>query len=527
MTTRIHLSATERDGVPVPSEQIEPQEAERKGGDPHTMEQQPALELIRSLCAELDVRRIAYCHWKSNDRLDRSATGDNDLDLLVSRADTQRFTSILAKLGFREAQGPVTWQIPGILDYYGYDQPSERLVHVHVHYQLVVGHDATKNYHLPIERPYLESAVQGDLFRVPAPEFELIVFVIRMVLKHSTWDTILVRQGALSTAERRELAYLQAKASLPHAYAVLRQHLACVDAPLFENCIRSLQPECPSWFRARIGQQLQNRLRAYARRSQAADVCLKLWRRVAWPIRWRLFRHWPKKRLVSGGAILAIVGGDGSGKSTAVEELYAWLSAHFDVTKIHMGKPDWSWLTVAVRAVLRIGRSLGLYPFMRSSIEYTSDTESVVFPGYPWLLRSVCTARDRNLTYARARRFASNRGLVISDRFPLPQVKFMDGPYQSGRVVRAGKADWLIEALTRLEARYYESILLPEVLIVLRVDPEIAVERKADEDAVSVRARSTEIQELDWRQTPAHIIDANRSRAEVLARLKAIVWSNL
>jgi len=192
-----------------------------------------------------------------------------------------------------------------------------------------------------------------------------------------------------------------------------------------------------------------------------------------------------------------------------------------------MGKPEWSRTTISVRAILKIGRSLGLYPFMRAPIQYTADTDSVVFPGYPWLLRSICTARDRYLTYARARRLASKGGLVISDRFPLPQVKFMDGPYQSERVAHAGRASWLIKALTRMEARYYELILLPEVLIVLRVNPETAVERKTDEDATSVRARSTEIWELEWRQTRAYVVDANRPKAEVLSRLKAIVWSQL
>ncbi len=46
-----------------------------------------ALNLIFDLCQALAEEGISYCHWKSNNALDRSASGDNDLDLLVSRTD--------------------------------------------------------------------------------------------------------------------------------------------------------------------------------------------------------------------------------------------------------------------------------------------------------------------------------------------------------------------------------------------------------------------------------------------------------
>jgi thymidylate kinase len=490
------------------------------------VEEQSILNLVYKLCKALEAEGLVYCHWKSNATLARSARGDNDLDLLVDRADVQRFTEILYRSGFKEAKVPPEQQMPGVLDYYGYDTKADRLVHVHAHYQLILGHDATKNYHLPIERPFLESSIQGDLFKVPAPEYELIVFVIRMVLKHSTWDTILGGQGTLSATERQELSYLQARASRAQIDSILKQHLAFVGEKVFDDCLRSFQPNCPIWTRIKVGQHLQNQLKAYARRSQVSDIYLKLRRRVVWAIQRRVFRRVEKKHMVSGGAMIAIVGGDGAGKSTAVDELYAWLSTHFETIRVHMGKPSWSWTTIAVRGILKIGRSLGLYPFMRAPFQYTVGANFVMFPGYPWLLREVCTARDRYLTYVKARRFTTNGGIAICDRFPLSQVKLMDGP-QSERMTSTRQANRLIKFLIELEKRYYRPITLPELLIVLRVDPEITVQRKADEDEVSVRVRSTEIWELDWGHTPAYVIDAGRSKAEVLSELKALVWSKL
>src|SRR6266487_1045558 len=140
------------------------------------------LGIISRLCQTLEAEGVNYCHWKSNDALDRSACGDNDLDLLVSRADGQRFARNLHQLGFKEVEVSPVQRLPGVLNYYGYDREADRLVHAHVHYQLVLGQDMTKNYRLPIEEPFLGSAIQGDLFKIPAHEFEFIVFVIRMVL---------------------------------------------------------------------------------------------------------------------------------------------------------------------------------------------------------------------------------------------------------------------------------------------------------------------------------------------------------
>jgi hypothetical protein len=68
------------------------------------LEQQSTLELMRNLCEELHATGVAYCHWRSNALLDRSARGDNGLDLLVGRAHAQLFTDIPCRLDFEEAR---------------------------------------------------------------------------------------------------------------------------------------------------------------------------------------------------------------------------------------------------------------------------------------------------------------------------------------------------------------------------------------------------------------------------------------
>jgi len=230
--------------------------------------------------------------------------------------------------------------------------------------------------------------------------------------------------------------------------------------------------------------------------------------------------------MMSGGLIVSVVGGDGAGKTTAINEIYIWLAENFDILKVHMGKPRWSLLTIALRGLLKIGCSLGLYPFMRAPIQYSNSSMSYKFPGYPWMLREVCTARDRYRTYVKAQRLAINGSLVICDRFPLIHIKLMDGP-QVERMTSNIKRNKLIRLLIEIEKRYYRSITPPSLLIVLKTNPDIAVMRKTDENEDSVRARSKEIWDFDWEQLSAHVIDANRSKEEVISELKSLVWSKL
>ena len=99
--------------------------------------------------------------------LARSVSGENDLDLLVHRDDARRFLAVLSRLGFNRALAPGGREHPGVAHFYGLDRDSGRLVHVHAHFQLVLGDDTTKNYRLPLEAAYL--ARPGTTRSCPCP----------------------------------------------------------------------------------------------------------------------------------------------------------------------------------------------------------------------------------------------------------------------------------------------------------------------------------------------------------------------
>ncbi len=297
------------------------------------------LELIARLCKALVAEEVRYCHWKSTATLDRAQLGEGDLDLLVERRCAQRFVEILRRLGFKEARA--ARELPGVFHAYGFDAPSGRLVHVHAHYALVLGDDMTKNYRLPVEDAYLASATQGAVFRVPALEFELAVLVIRLVLKHAAWDAIAIGLGPLSAGERHELEDLTRRVATTEVHACVRDHLPFVGESLWQDCRRALEPGTRPWFRARTARRLEASLASGARRPWAVDTLLKLTRRAGGFLARRLApRRRARLRLDSGGALIAIVGGDDADRSAAAAQLHGWLARDFESVILRPTEPS-------------------------------------------------------------------------------------------------------------------------------------------------------------------------------------------
>ena len=468
---------------------------------------------MRDLCAELKANRVRYCHWKSNAFLDRSRSAENDLDLLIARADADRFAAVLHGLGFKLAHR--RWgALPGVLDYYGHDAATERLVHVHAHYQLIVGDDRTKGYRIPLERAFLDAARPDGEFLVPPPELELLLLVIRLTLKHATWEGLLTGLSSPSRSARGELAFLRERADMERVHDWLERELPWLDRGAFSASLEALAPEGGRLQLVRSGRRLVRELESCARRPRRADLGLRLWRRAAGLGRRLLRRRAPAKQLSGGGALIAIIGADGAGKSTLVDALCDWLGGTFRVVPAHLGRPPASRTTFLLKNLARARGAARRLARRRTP----RATEQAVL--------ATALARDRYLAYRRIRRIAVNGDLVVCDRFPLPQLSTMDAP----RVERVRNPErWarLTRRLLALERRYYDAIAAPDVAIVLRVDPEVAVARKPEEDPDFVRARWRDIWETDWATVPAHVVDASRPQEEVLAAVRSVVWSEI
>jgi thymidylate kinase len=459
------------------------------------MRQLPAL-LVR-LRAALAEKKVRHCQWKGHWKSDRWTTGEGDIDLLVAPADFSTFAAVAHQLGYRPAYADPHVEIPGVSSWYGYDRELPGFLRLHVYTRLIIGVHWRTLYRLPLEEAALEEVVPRAVFPSPRPEIELILFVLRMVMRRSIIDV--GREPRWLPVAREELAYLETQANPQRLHELLARHLPAVDRELFDGCREALT-RLAGWRRRTAARRSLARALAAGTRPATWGVTV---RRVVAAARARVgIRSAPSRRPSSGGLLVAIVGADGAGKSTCTLALRKWLGAHFETMHAHLGRPPRSWTTILVGALRKI-LPLGTLNH----------------------LRHLCTARDRYRIAARTARFAIKGGIALCERYPGAENRHLVGPRI--RENAGANPGTLVQRLATLEEDYYRRLPRPDLRLVLRVPPDVAVQRKTTEPADYVRRRAMAAWDAKWTGANTRVIDAGQPLVDVVADLKGVLWQEL
>jgi thymidylate kinase len=493
------------------------------------------LEIVRKLFERLNSEGIDYCHWKSNVLLADALLARTDLDLLVSRRHIGRFEAILASLGFKLAVGPDWDTHPSIYHYYGFDEGTGNIVHLHAYYRLVTGGGLVKNYRLPLETMVLESARVQDGVRIPSKGAELLLFVIRKILEHtSPVEYLLLRRKYRDM--KRELEWLWDSDAERSAIELVREWLPSVDPNLFRDCLQALRSDTSVLRRFLLGRRMQASLKAYAICS-AARVFVSANYRFVRKVWQRFISRQCPYRLSSGGIIVAFVGPEASGKSTLVAEVNQWLREYLAVRVIHAGKPPASWITAFPKLLLPVLRKA--FPRHRTTYFETralagssSNEVCAVKPSLLYMLRAVWLAFDRNRLLVRAYKEATRGTIVLSDRYPSSQK----GAVDSSQLVPCAFGDARFSLrilLARLEERLYRGIPQPDVVFQLSAPVEVLVERnvtrlkEGGESEEFVRRRYIQTASLSFGKAQVYRVDTTRPLSETVLEIKRIIWDLL
>jgi len=463
----------------------------------------PPLGLVTKLGDALAQRGVTYCQWKGHGKRERWESGRGDIDLLVDRASWTEFTEILGELGFKLALPPAGREASGVMHFFGLDGRRGELIHLHVYERLAIGSPWRTHYRIPLERELLASAkLESDgVFKTAAPELELVVLVLRLALRHELRD-LLRREpprwldGALSELDR-----LEEQATPAAVVDVLSRLLPEVSPKLVDQARASLLPGCPAWRRVLTRWRLTRALSVHASRPPIFAFAERLWRRVR-----------PQGQpLAGGGVVVALAGGDGSGKSTCADALTTWLAPVIATIHLHLGRPTRSLTTLVVGGLLKVAERA------RLSRRFVAHLE---------LLRSVCTGRDRARLVRRAFRCAAGGGVAICERYPSREGWTLSGPSEvQGHATKAQSR--MADRLRRYERSLYERMPRPDLTFVLKLDAETAVNRKPSEPAEYVRERARLTAAADWATSGAIVVDAAQPLPQVISTLKTTFWKNL
>lgn len=490
------------------------------------------LTTVSALFEQLNSAGVRCCHWKSNWILEETLAGRTDIDLLVDRRDAASFRAILQDLGFRPALEPGVAPFPSVEHHHALDESSGALVHVHAYFRVISGGSLAKNYHLPLEDMLLQDVRQEGIVNVPSKGAELVVFVLRMYLKHATLAelALLIRSWG---KVRQEAAWLATDDARARAVALVPVWLPGFDTRLFGAALEALLAPARLWRRVLIGRRVRAQLRPFARHGRVR-TWLDEERRFAGRGLYRLRGSSKKLAPAAGGAVIAFVGPEATGKSTMLEEVERWLGAHYTVERVHAGKPPSTPLTFIPNLLLPALRSL--LPEQRSTRvsarQASGDERAGMNEPFPLLFgfRSVFLAHDRRALLARAFAKAANGAIVLSDRYPSLESGALDGaqlghpdaPPTGGAVRR-----WLAD----LEARLYRDVPPPDLVIYLAAPLEVALERnrarvksEPEDYVLSRHARSSNLQ---FDRAPVERVDTNRPLSESALEIKRRIWEAL
>ena len=95
---------------------------------------------IKSFFNQLNLNKIDYIHWKSNDRLSLKLQNDVDFDLLISEKSKKKFIELMKFNKFI----PDNNKNAHIRHYYLLTK--EGLIHMHIYYKLITGGQLVKSF---------------------------------------------------------------------------------------------------------------------------------------------------------------------------------------------------------------------------------------------------------------------------------------------------------------------------------------------------------------------------------------------
>lgn len=476
--------------------------------------------------SNLNNHNILYCHWKSNEHLIPGLNGETDLDILVSPADKAKCEEVLHKLNFLQCVSQYGALYPNVDDWIGFDEKTGKLVHIHLHYQLITGHKGMKEYSFPWIDLCLKTRLLDPSTNVYImnPNLEIVTLYCRTCLKKPTSDIKKIKNKKLSfefTEDvKKEIAYLKERIDYSSVEEIVKRYFTEYESflqyikkesltdsefiDLYKIVTKALLPYRDPRFKYPV----------------LAEKCYRyalLCRKVLYKKTNHIFIY-KKVPISKKGLTIAFIGQDGAGKSTVVRDIQKWLSWKIDARNFYLGSGD-NYHSISKTLLLKL-RSKGGNVIVR-------------------LIRGVLLIINYNklskVNLKRIRssvRFSQQGGIALFDRYPQceaagfndgPKIRDIFGKKTKNKVLGAFANLFANKEEKRIKAA---STIQPDVVFKLILPVEESIRRKPAESERNVSLKHDFI--LNWDiGKKQYNIDACQDYDEEILEIKKLIWENL
>jgi len=218
--------------------------------------------------------------------------------------------------------------------------------------------------------------------------------------------------------------------------------------------------------------------------------------------------------------LIAVIGTDGSGKSTVCDHLVQWITRYGPAGRVHLGKQQGN-----------VGRAIARWPLVGPVLDRTIKRQAdgvhhrIKANLQPKLLPALVIGA---FTLRRRRRFKRmlalrRQGLiVVTDRYPQVEIP---GAYDGPGFPETSRGSWLVVRLARYEHAVFDwmASYRPDLVLRLNVDLDTACARKPDHRREALARKIAVTPLLRYGGAPIVDIDANQPLETVLAQAQAAV----
>ena len=220
------------------------------------------------------------------------------------------------------------------------------------------------------------------------------------------------------------------------------------------------------------------------------------------------------------GPMIAVIGCDGSGKSTVSEKIVVWANSYGPASTVHLGKQAGNVgraLTSLPLVGKLIGRFIGQKKFSLREPRARNKTPGILAA----LVASIFTLR-RVLRFRRMLALRRQGFIVITDRFPqLDYPTYFDGPV----LPETAHGSFFVRWLARHERKAFEwmTSYRPDLVIRLNIDLDTACARKPDHIRRKLQRKIEITPLLKFNGAPIVEIDSIQPLEQVLIEAREAV----
>ena len=464
----------------------------------------------------LNENNINYCHWKSNSHLNKALEGKTDLDVLVSKNQKKEFEKILDNFSFIKIITNKLKSTFNVYDYLGFDLNTNRLVHLHLHYVVVLGEKYTKNYFLPIEDLFFKDNIQIDNIKTPNPNLELLLLIIRMHLKLGLFDILsyLKHKNIFPKQIMNEFLILNSNFDLD----CFKEYIVKIGLAKYSEKIIKIKSNIESNrysnFSCFVNKTFFLKILRDKKKEKGLMYLIK-----KFYLSVRYFKYTqkiikPPKKILPKGVAIAFIGADGSGKSTIVADISKWINWKIEVKQIYMGVPKSSIFLYILNNSRRVIR--------KCSVIFSNGYLIKInryFMSYQWIY--IGYVRYRNSK--KINRYIKKGKIVIIDRYPINLFDSMNEPMDRPRIKKMFSKNTL---LSRFEEYFYNRINMPDFIFSLKADIDTLRNRKSNIDMTSHLNKVNAINNIKSNPN-LFVVDGTQAYQDVLSKIKKQIWRKL